>query len=105
MRYTIDSMAQKTAPKTIRTDKWQIAPSREQKQYLLNTVREYRRLCRFLVTVVCTHWVDLGNLSGDNLVPAVERLVHGTAKNPNPKYPSPVKVFNSILNPHCHQRH
>lgn len=61
-------MAQKTAPITIRTDKWQIAPSSEQKQYLLNTVREYRRLCRFLVTVICTHWVDLGNLSGDKLV-------------------------------------
>ncbi|NEQ11882.1 MAG: hypothetical protein F6K37_40295 [Moorea sp. SIO4E2] len=65
-------MPQKTAPKTIRTDKWRIAPTSEQKQYLLNTVQEYRRLCRFLVTVVCTHWVDLGTLSNNNLVPAVE---------------------------------
>ncbi|MGB3239953.1 MAG: hypothetical protein WBB29_16775 [Geitlerinemataceae cyanobacterium] len=80
-------MAPKTAPKTLRTDKWRIAPNSEQKQNLLNTVQEYRRLCRFLVTVICTHWVNLGGLSGAHLVPAVERLVHRTAKNPNPKYP------------------
>lgn len=89
-------MAQKTAPKTIRTDKWRIAPDSEQKQDLLNTVRESRRLCRFLVTVICTHWVDLGTLSGDRLVPAVERLVHGTAKNPNPKYPQINRAFHKF---------
>lgn len=89
-------MAQKVAPKTIRTDKWRIAPNSEQRQFLLNTVREYQRLCRFLVTVICTHWVDLGNLSNDNLVPAVERLVHGTAKNPNPKYPQINQAFHKF---------
>lgn len=90
-------MVQKIPPKTIRTDKWRIAPnSAEQKQYLLNTVREYRRLCRFLVTVICSHWVDLGTLSSDNLVPAVERLVHGTAKNPNPKYPQINRAFHKF---------
>jgi IS605 OrfB family transposase len=85
-----------TAPKTIRTDKWRIAPDSEQRQYLLNTVREYRRLCRFLVTVICTHWVDLGNLSSNNLVPVVERLVHGTTKNPNPKYPQINRAFHKF---------
>jgi len=89
-------MAQKTAPKTIRTDKWRIAPNSEQRQYLLNTVQEYRRLCRFLVTVICTHWVDLGNLSGDNIVSAVERLVHTTAKNPNPRYPQISLAFHKF---------
>jgi putative transposase len=90
-------MVQKIPPKTIRTDKWRIAPnSAEQKQYLLNTVREYRRLCRFLVTVICSHWVDLGTLSSDNLVPAIERLVHGTAKNPNPKYPQINRAFHKF---------
>ncbi|MGQ4647172.1 IS200/IS605 family accessory protein TnpB-related protein [Lyngbya aestuarii] len=86
-------MAQKPVAKTIRTDQWQLAPNSEQKQYMLNTVREYRRLCRFLVTVVCTHWVKLGTLSSDNLVPAVERLVHATTKNPHPKYPQINKAF------------
>lgn len=89
-------MAQKRPPKTIRTDKWQIAPNGEQKQHLLNTVKEYRRLCRFLATVVCTHWVDLGSLSSDELVPAVERLVHGTAKNPCPKYPQINRAFHKF---------
>jgi putative transposase len=96
VRYTMNNMAHKTAPKTIRTDKWRIAPNNEQKQYLLNTVREYRRLCRFLVTAISTHWVDLGTLSGDRLVPAVERLVHGTAKNPNPKYPQINRAFHKF---------
>ncbi len=89
-------MGQKTAAKTIRTDKWQLAPSGEQKQYMLNTVRAYRRLGRFLVSVICTHWVELGALSSDNLVPAVEKLVHGTAKNPNPKYPQINRAFHKF---------
>ncbi|MCL1471362.1 hypothetical protein [Argonema antarcticum] len=89
-------MAQKTAPKTIRTDKWQISPTSEQKQYMLNTVREYRRLCRFLVTVICTHWPDLGSKSCDNLVPAVEKLVHKTTKNPDPKYPQINRAFHKF---------
>jgi IS605 OrfB family transposase len=33
-----------------------------------------------------THWANLGALSNNELVPAVERLIHQTAKNPNPKY-------------------
>jgi IS605 OrfB family transposase len=78
---------------TIKTDKWQLSPTSEQRQYLLATVREYRRLCRFLVTVVCTHWAGIGDLSSDNIVPAVERLVHQTAKNPNPNYPQIDRVF------------
>jgi IS605 OrfB family transposase len=89
-------MAPKAAPKTIRTDKWRIAPNGEQKQYLLNTVKEYRRLCRFLVTVVCTHWKDLGGLSSDNVVPAVEKLIHQTAQNLDPKYPTIDKAFHKF---------
>ncbi len=89
-------MVQKTASKIIRTDKWRLVPTSEQKDYLLNTVREYRRLCRFLVTVVCTHWVELGALSSDKLVPAIERLVHRTAKNTNPKYPQINQAFHKF---------
>ena len=89
-------MAHRTAPKTIRTDKWRISPNDGQGRYLLNTVKEYRRLCRFLVTVICTHWKYLGGLSSDNVVPAVERLVHKTAHNPNPKYPTIDKAFHKF---------
>jgi putative transposase len=96
MRYTVTIMAQKATPKTIRTDKWRILPSVEQRQYLLNTVAEYRRLSRFLVTVISTHWPALGVLSNDNLVPAVERLVHATAKNPDIKYPQIGRAFHKF---------
>jgi hypothetical protein len=89
-------MAQKAAPNTIRTDKWRILPSVEQRQYLLNTVAEYRRLSRFLVTVIATHWPQLGVLSNDNLIPAVERLVHATAKNPAIKYPQIGQSFHKF---------
>ena len=83
-------------PTIIRTDKWRITPDGVQKQYLLNTVKEYRRLCRFLVTVVCTHWKDLGGLSSDNVVPSVEKLIHKTAQNPEPKYPTIGKAFHKF---------
>jgi putative transposase len=93
--YTI-IMARQKATKTIRTDKWRIAPTVEQKNYLLNTVREYRRLSRFLVTVVLTHWDRLGNKSHDNVVPAIEKLVHQTRNNPNPKYPQINQAFHKF---------
>ena len=89
-------MAQKAAPNTIRTDKWRILPSVEQRQYLLNTMAEYRHLSRFLVTVIATHWPQLGVLSNDNLIPAVERLVHATAKNPAIKYPQIGQSFHKF---------
>ena len=89
-------MTQTKASKTIRTDKWRIQPTAEQRQYLLNTVAEYRRLCRFLSTVLCCHWSELGQLSSDNLVPAVERLVHATAQNQTPKYPQIDKAFHKF---------
>jgi putative transposase len=89
-------MARQKTTKTIRTDKWRIAPTVEQKNYLLNTVREYRRLSRFLVTVVLTHWDRLGNKSNDNVVPAIEKLVHQTRNNPNPKYPQINQAFHKF---------
>lgn len=73
-----------------------MAPTIQQKNYLLNPVKEYRRLSRFLVTVVFTHWDKLGNLSNDNIVPAVEKLVHQTASNPHPKYPQITLAFHKF---------
>lgn len=87
-------MTQKTAhKKIIRTDQWKLSPSNEQKKLLLQTVKEYRRLCRFLVTVVSTHWIELGGLSSDQVVPTLEKLIHRTSKNLNPKYPQINKSF------------
>jgi putative transposase len=87
-------MAQK--PKTIRTDKWDLAPSASQRKNAGNTVEIYRRLCRFLATAISTHWPDLGRLSADDVVPAVEKLIHSTAKNPNPKYTQIDKSFHKF---------
>ncbi|AFZ29590.1 transposase, IS605 OrfB family [Gloeocapsa sp. PCC 7428] len=90
-------MTQKTSyKKIIRTDKWKLSPTREQKELMLLTVKEYRRLCRFLVTVVSTHWVELGGLKSDQVVPAVEKLVHATSKNTKPKYPQFNKSFHKF---------
>jgi IS605 OrfB family transposase len=45
------------------------------------------------VTVVFTHWTGLGGLSSQQVIPAVERLIHQTAQNPNVTY----KVFDRVF--------
>ena len=72
--------------KNIRTDKWTIVATREQKGLLQNTVSEFRCLVRGLVGVVYTHWLTIGRLDANEQIPAVEKLIHRTAKNPEPKY-------------------
>jgi IS605 OrfB family transposase len=71
----------------IRTDKWSLNPTDEQRVLFAETVRIYRRLCRHLMGVVFTHWPELGSLNSQQVIPAVERLVHSTSQNPNVKYP------------------
>ena len=75
----------------IRTDKWAIVATKEQKELLQNTVSEFRCLVRCLVSVVYTHWSTIGRLDAKAQIPAVERLIHATAKNPDIKY----KYFGS----------
>ena len=70
----------------VRTDKWQIVATQQQKELLQNTVSEFRRLVRCLVGVVNTHWSTIGLLDAKSQIPAIEKLVHQTAKNPSPKY-------------------
>ena len=70
----------------VRTDKWQIVATQKQKELLQNTVSEYRRLVRCLVGVVNTHWSTIGLLDAKSQIPAIEKLVHQTAKNPSPLY-------------------
>lgn len=71
----------------IRTDKWSLNPTAEQRVLFAETVKVYRRLCRHFVGVVFTHWSELGSLNSQQVIPAVERLVHSTSQNPNVKYP------------------
>ncbi len=77
--------------RNIRTDKWQILATPGQRELLLSTVLEFRYLVRGLVSVIYTHWTSLGGLKADAQIPAVERLIHATAKNPDIKY----KYFGS----------
>jgi transposase len=77
--------------RNIRTDKWQITATRKQKELLAITVSEFRHLVRGLVGVIYTHWLTIGKLDAKAQIPAVERLIHATAKNPDIKY----KYFGS----------
>ncbi|NEO40975.1 MAG: IS200/IS605 family element transposase accessory protein TnpB [Moorea sp. SIOASIH] len=83
----------KTPTKIIRTDKWQLNPTPDQKLLFGETVKVYRRACRYLVGIIYTHWSELGELTADQLTPAVERLMHETQSRPNIKYPQFNKAF------------
>lgn len=80
----------------IRTDKWKLNPSAQQRLLLAQTVKVYRRLCRHLVGIIFTHWAELGGLSSQQVIPAVERLIHQTAMNPNAKYSCIDRVFHKF---------
>lgn len=71
---------------SIRTDKWNIVATAKQKQLLSVTVSEFRCLVRCLVGVINTHWSTIGQLNTKRQIPAVEKLIHTTAKNPSPRY-------------------
>ena len=72
--------------RNIRTDIWQIVATKEQKRLSQNTVSEFRCSVRCLVGVIYTHWSTIGKLDAKAQIPAVEKLIHATAKNPSPKY-------------------
>ena len=83
----------KTPTKIIRTDKWRLNPTNNQRILLCETVEVYRHACRYLVGIIYTHWEELGSLTTDQLTPAVEKLMHQTAKRPSVKYPQFNKTF------------
>ncbi|MGC9504530.1 hypothetical protein [Baaleninema sp.] len=89
-------MLTKKPTKIIRTDKWTLNPTTEQRLLFGKTIKVYRRLCQYLVGIVFAHWPELGNLSSNELVPAVERLIHATAKNPTPRYVLIDRVFHKF---------
>lgn len=89
-------MAQKKAPKKIiRTDKWPLNPDKDQRQLLSSAVNEYRRICRYLVGIVFTHWPELGGLESGALR-EVEKMMHPTSKNPDVKYPQIAESFHKF---------
>ena len=72
------------ASSIIRTDKWVLAATPAAKRNLAATVREYRAYCRALSYVVMGHWAQL--TESKNFCSAVERLIHPTRRNSQPKY-------------------
>ncbi len=79
--------------KIIRTDKWSLNPSATQRNFCAVTVSVYQRACKFLTSIVYTHWNLLGSLSTKEAVPIVEQLMHKTKKNQNTKYSIFGKAF------------
>ena len=70
----------------LRTDKWPIVATHQQREWFKFTVSEFRCLVRGLVGVIYAHWPTIGRLNAKTQIPAVEKLIHQTAKNPNPRY-------------------
>lgn len=70
--------------KLIRSDRWQLSPTTDQREYLERTEALYRSYAQALCGVVYTHWVDISSAKSRSA--AVEELIHQTTKNPNPRY-------------------
>jgi IS605 OrfB family transposase len=68
----------------VRTDRWQLNPTPEANRYLEMTVSEYRLFCKALSYVVMGHWTEI--VEATSRCAAVEKLIHKTSSNPNPKY-------------------
>jgi putative transposase len=68
----------------VRTDKWSLQPLPEVRRYLQATVNKYRAYCKALNYVVMGHWPELAE--SKSFCAAVEKLIHRTNTNPNPKY-------------------
>jgi IS605 OrfB family transposase len=68
----------------VRTDRWTLNPTPDIKHYLELTVSEYQTFCKALSYVVMGHWVQIA--TAESPCAAVEKLIHQTTKNPNPKY-------------------
>ena len=68
----------------VRTDKWKLNPSPEAMCYLEMTLSEYRAYCKALSYVVMANWQDISSTSSQ--CSAVEKLIHKTTANPDPKH-------------------
>ncbi|EGJ34428.1 MULTISPECIES: hypothetical protein [unclassified Moorena] len=87
------AMIAKKSQKILRTDKWSLNPSAPQQLMFAETISVYQRACKFLTSILFTHWETIGSKDTKEAVTAVERLMHQTNKNPNPKY----KIFNRVF--------
>lgn len=75
----------------IRTDKWPLQATTQQRHLMRLTLAEYRQFCRALSVVVLANWPSLQQ--APSFAAAVERLMHPTKKNPSPRHHYFVKRF------------
>ncbi|NES87355.1 MAG: hypothetical protein F6K10_41920, partial [Moorea sp. SIO2B7] len=85
----------------IRTDVWRLVVSHSQKEMMLMTLIFYRKYLLPLVLIVNTQWSNLANLSSKEQVNAVEKMIHLTASNPNPKHSYYQKIVSKYP---CHRK-
>ncbi|MDV2997436.1 MAG: hypothetical protein N4J56_007141 [Chroococcidiopsis sp. SAG 2025] len=78
----------------IRTDVWSLLATPTQKYQLLLTIDEYRQYLKPLVLIINAQWVNLASLPAKERVNVVEKMIHATATNPNPKHKYYQKVIN-----------
>ncbi len=78
----------------IRTDVWQLKATSAQKKLLQLTIIQYRKFLFPVVIIVNAHWTHLITLTDKEKVNWVEKAVHLTSKNPNPKYRYYQKVID-----------
>jgi hypothetical protein len=70
----------------IRTDVWDLKATSVQKKLMQLTITEYRRFLFPLVIIINAHWTYLVTLTDSERVNWVEKAIHVTRENPNPKY-------------------
>lgn len=70
----------------IRTDVWLLSLTRQQRELAVLTVTEYRHFLKPLVLISYWNWETLSVLSAKERVNTLEKLIHQTADNSNPKY-------------------
>jgi putative transposase len=68
----------------VRTDRWFLKPSCQTTEHLAATLAHYRAFCKALTFVVYGHAREIKTAKSQCAV--VERLIHKTKSNPNPKY-------------------
>lgn len=77
----------------IRTDVWKLSVDKEQKHQMLFTVEEYRRYLKPLTLIINAQWSNLADLTSKEKVNVVEKMIHKTTDNPNPKH----SYFQSVV--------
>lgn len=70
----------------IRTDIWSLSLTKTQRDLATLTVTQYREFLKPVVLMTNWNWGILSGLSSKERINALEKLIHRTSDNPEPKY-------------------